>query len=93
MVPGSRQIFSFVGCTYLTFIIFFAFLSVATIISDSDRVPIKAVQGVKSFGHSNLTETQVTGNKGDIGGKFSANVPHKGGVPANVPVRRLGHES
>jgi len=44
------------------------------------HIPIKAVQGIKSFGHSNLTEIQVTRNKGDIGGKFSANVLHKGGV-------------
>ena len=50
------------------------------------KVPIKAVQGIKSFGHSNLTEIQVTRNKGDIGGKFSANVLHKGGVPANALV-------
>ena len=50
------------------------------------KAPIKAVERVKSFGHSRLTEPKVTGNKSNIGVKFLANVFHKGRVPANASV-------
>ena len=43
--------------------------------------PVQAVQQIKSFCHRSLTETQVTGNKCDIGGKLPAKVFHKAGIP------------
>ena len=82
MVDGSRQIFSFFGCTYLTIYL------VSLIFCQNPKAPIKAVERVKSFGHSRLTETEVTRNKSDIGGKLCANVFHKGGVPENASVSR-----
>ena len=54
------------------------------ICGQNPKAPIKAVERVKSFSHSRLTEPKVTGNKSNIGGKFLANLFHKGRVPENA---------